>query len=57
MNGFQCTSSKSRIDDTKRFAPCLGKPANWSDGEWNDDGIFDQLDIVAAMQTGTYLAG
>ena len=25
-------------------------------GNWNDD-VFDQLDIVAALQTGNYLLG
>ena len=26
-------------------------------GDWNDDGVFDQYDIVAALQTGNYLQG
>ncbi len=28
-----------------------------TEGDWNSDGIFDQLDIVAALQTGNYLQG
>ena len=31
------------------------KPATWGEGDWNRDGVFDQLDIVAALQTGNYL--
>ena len=26
-------------------------------GNWNDDDVFDQIDIVAALQTGNYLLG
>ena len=32
-----------------------GQPASWSQGDWTGDGVFDQRDIVAALQTGTYL--
>jgi hypothetical protein len=28
--------------------------AGWSDGDWNDNGVFDSGDLVAALQTGTY---
>ena len=46
-----------------------GKLATWSEGDWNGapggypglppngDGQFDQIDIVAALQEGIYLAG
>ena len=26
----------------------------WEEGDWNGDGLFNQLDIVAALQTGSY---
>ena len=44
-----------------------GQPATWGEGDWNGgpggypgeppagDGVFDQKDIVAALQTGNYL--
>ena len=34
----------------------MGEPADWSEGDWNGDGVFDQLDIVAALRTGNYRA-
>ena len=46
-----------------------GRPATWGDGDWNGaqagssgdpphgDGVFDRLDIVAALATGNYLQG
>ncbi len=34
-----------------------GEPATFEQGDWNNDGVFDQLDIVAALQTGNYLQG
>ena len=34
-----------------------GQPATWSQGDWTGDGLFDQLDLVAALQTGGYLQG
>ena len=46
-----------------------GQPATWGEGDWDGapggepgrppegNGRFDQLDIVAALATGTYLAG
>ena len=46
-----------------------GEPATWGDGDWNGtqagtngdrpqgDGVFDRLDIVAALATGNYLQG
>lgn len=34
-----------------------GQPATFEEGDWNNDGVFDQLDIVAASQTGNYLRG
>lgn len=46
-----------------------GKPATWGEGDWNGapggsqgsppvgDGLFDQQDIVAALQAGVYLTG
>ena len=27
-------------------------PATFEEGDWDSDGVFDQLDIVAALQTG-----
>ena len=33
------------------------KPAIFEEGDWNNDGIFNQLDIVAALQPGNYLQG
>jgi hypothetical protein len=29
----------------------------WEEGNWNRDGVFDQLDIVATLQTNNYLQG
>ncbi len=26
-------------------------------GDWTGNGVFDQLDIIAALQTGNYLQG
>ena len=34
-----------------------GEAAEWRQGDWNGDGVFDQLDIVAALQTGNYVLG
>jgi hypothetical protein len=46
-----------------------GLSANWSEGDWNGapggspgnppqgDGLFNQLDIVAAQMAGLYLTG
>jgi hypothetical protein len=46
-----------------------GQPATWGEGDWDGapggtvgspplgNGVFDQLDIVAALGAGTYLAG
>ena len=46
-----------------------GQPATWGDGDWNGapggasgnpplgNGLFDQLDIIAALSNGLYLAG
>ena len=31
-----------------------GQLAGWSDGDWTGDGVFSQLDIVAALQTGRF---
>ncbi len=28
-----------------------------TEGDWNGDGLFNQLDIIAALQTGNYLQG
>jgi hypothetical protein len=45
------------------------QPATWGEGDWNGapggspgsppqgDGVFDQLDIIAALNAGTYLTG
>lgn len=41
-----------RVSQVGKYS--TGVPANWSEGDWNGDGIFDQLDLVAALQTGTY---
>jgi hypothetical protein len=46
-----------------------GQPATWGEGDWNaapggsqgspptGNGLFDQLDIIAALNNGLYLAG
>ena len=34
-----------------------GKTATWAEGDWTGDGVFSQLDVVAALQTGNYLRG
>jgi hypothetical protein len=46
-----------------------GEAATWGQGDWNGapggepgsppagDGVFDQLDVIAALGTGLYLAG
>ena len=46
-----------------------GKPATWGEGDWDGapggqpdspptgNGLFDQVDVVAALATGTYLTG
>ena len=34
-----------------------GEPATFEEGDWNNDGVFNQSDIVAALQTGNYLQG
>ena len=31
--------------------------ATWSEGDWNADGVFTQVDIIAALATGNYLQG
>ena len=28
-----------------------------TEGDWDGDGLFSQIDIVAALQTGNYLQG
>ena len=30
--------------------------ASWSEGDWDGNGVFNQLDIVLALQTGQFLA-
>ncbi len=32
-------------------------PATFEQGDWNRDGVFNQLDLIAALQTGNYLQG
>ena len=34
-----------------------GESATWGEGDWNGDGVFDNLDVLAALQTGNYLQG
>ena len=34
-----------------------GEPAVWSEGDWNGDGEFDQLDLVEALKSGSYMQG
>ena len=34
-----------------------GGAATYEEGDWNGDSVFNQLDIVAALQTGAYLQG
>jgi hypothetical protein len=34
-----------------------GQPATCEEGDWNGDGVFDQSDIVAALQTGNFRQG
>ena len=31
-------------------------PATWDEGDWNGDGVFDQLDLVRALQAGEPMA-
>ena len=31
-----------------------GQAATFEQGDWNGDGLFDQEDIVAALQAGDY---
>ena len=33
-----------------------GQPATWAEGDWNGDGVFDQMDLIAAMQEGNYVS-
>ena len=32
-----------------------GTTADWSEGEWNGDRVFDDWDMAAALRTGNYL--
>ena len=32
-----------------------GQPATFEEGDWNGDGVFDQKDLVSALQAGSYL--
>ena len=32
-----------------------GEPATFAEGDWNGDGVFSPLDIVAALATGTHV--
>lgn len=41
-----------RVSRVGKYA--TGAAANWSEGDWNSDGVFDRLDIVMALQTDTY---
>jgi hypothetical protein len=34
-----------------------GEPATIEEGDWTGDGVFDQRDVVAALQTGSYQSG
>jgi hypothetical protein len=34
-----------------------GEPATWEDGDWNQDRVFNQLDLVLALQQGGFRAG
>ena len=34
-----------------------GQPATFEEGDWNLDRVFDQLDLVAALQSGNYRQG
>lgn len=31
-----------------------GEPATWSDGDWTGDGVFNQRDIVMALESGGF---
>jgi hypothetical protein len=31
-----------------------GELAGWSDGDWNDNGVFESGDLIEALATGTY---
>ena len=56
-----------RVQQAARYL--TGQAATWGEGDWNGvpggnpgdpppgDGVFDQLDIIAALLTGGYLAG
>jgi len=32
-----------------------GRPADWTSGDWNHDGLFDSTDLIFAFQLGTYV--
>lgn len=34
-----------------------GEPATFQEGDWTGDGVFDQADIVTALQTGNHIQG
>lgn len=34
-----------------------GQPAMFEQGDWNGNSVFDEMYIVAALQTGDYLQG
>ena len=66
--GTSLSTSSTSCRCCRREVP-YGQPATWGDGDWNGgpggypgeppggDGLFDQQDIVAALQTGKYLSG
>lgn len=54
-------ANRNRIFDCRDLAQALesGKylrreVALWNEGDWTGDGRFDQLDIIAALQTGRF---
>ena len=34
-----------------------GQPATWGEGDWNGDGVYNQLDTVLALQAGIFKQG
>ena len=50
-------TSRLTVSQKKRSIGTRFEPATFEQGDWNGDGVFDQLDIVAALQTGNYLQG
>ena len=51
-NGIvDCHDLTQALESRKYFH---SKDALWNEGDWTGDGRFDQLDIIAALQTGRF---